>query len=226
TYTGATTVGGGLLLVNGSIASSPVTIQSGGFLGGSGTVGALTVESGGTINPGNSPGTLNINGDINWLGGGNYNWQIAAVTGTAGTVSTWDLVSATGVLDLSALNIGSQFNINHWSLQSTGPDVNGALAGFNNTQNYTWKIATAAGGITNFSSSYFNLNTGAINGTEGFANELGGGTFSLAQSGNDLNLIFTAATGPAAVPEPGTWAAAALLVGAAGFMRWRKRKIS
>jgi hypothetical protein len=30
--------------------------------------------------------------------------------------------------------------------------------------------------------------------------------------------------GPAAVPEPGTWAAAALLAGGAGFMRWRKRK--
>ncbi|MGA1124293.1 MAG: PEP-CTERM sorting domain-containing protein, partial [Chthoniobacterales bacterium] len=26
-----------------------------------------------------------------------------------------------------------------------------------------------------------------------------------------------------AVPEPGTWAAAALLVGGAAFMRWRKR---
>jgi hypothetical protein len=100
--------------------------------------------------------------------------------------------------------------------------VNGAVTGFVNTQNYTWKIATAAGGITNFSSSYFNLNTGAINGTGGFANGLGGGTFSLAQSGNDLNLVFTAAGG-AAVPEPGTWAAAALLAGAAAFMRWRKR---
>jgi len=33
-----------------------------------------------------------------------------------------------------------------------------------------------------------------------------------------------AGAGPsAAVPEPGTWAAAALLVGGAGFMRWRKR---
>ena len=29
--------------------------------------------------------------------------------------------------------------------------------------------------------------------------------------------------GPAAVPEPGTWAAAALLAGGAAFMRWRKR---
>jgi hypothetical protein len=29
--------------------------------------------------------------------------------------------------------------------------------------------------------------------------------------------------GSAAVPEPGTWSAAALLAGGAGFMRWRKR---
>jgi hypothetical protein len=28
---------------------------------------------------------------------------------------------------------------------------------------------------------------------------------------------------PAVVPEPGTWAAAALLVGTAGYVRWRKR---
>ena len=226
TYTGATTVGGGLLVVNGSIESSAVTVQSGGTLGGSGTVGAVTVENGGTINPGNSPGTLNVNGDIDWLGGGNYNWQIVGLTGTAGTSSTWDLVSGTGVLDLSALNIGSKFNINLWSLESTAPDVSGDLTGFDNTQNYTWKIATAAGGITGFNSSYFNLNTGANNGTGGFANALNGGSFSLAQSGNDLNLVFTAdaALGAGApVPEPGTWAAAALLVGAAGYVRWRKR---
>jgi len=223
TYTGATTVGGGLLVVNGSIASSPVTIQSGGTLGGSGTVGAVTVQSGGTINPGNSPGTLNINGDIDWLGGGNYNWQIAGVTGTAGTVSTWDLVSATGVLDLTALTTSSKFNINLWSLSSTSPsDVSGALTGFDNTQNYTWKIATAAGGITNFSSSYFNFNTGATNGTGGFANALNGGSFSLAQSGNDLNLVFTSASAP--IPEPGTWAAMAIFAGGAAYAGWRRRK--
>lgn len=29
--------------------------------------------------------------------------------------------------------------------------------------------------------------------------------------------------GPSSVPEPGTWAAAALLVGAAGYVRWRRR---
>ena len=30
----------------------------------------------------------------------------------------------------------------------------------------------------------------------------------------------------APIPEPGTWAAAALLVGGAAFARWRKRKVA
>jgi hypothetical protein len=32
------------------------------------------------------------------------------------------------------------------------------------------------------------------------------------------------AGGPAPIPEPGTWAAAALLAGGAAFARWRKRR--
>lgn len=39
-----------------------------------------------------------------------------------------------------------------------------------------------------------------------------------------LTPILAGAGGPAAVPEPGTWAAAALLVGGAAFVRWRRRK--
>jgi hypothetical protein len=36
--------------------------------------------------------------------------------------------------------------------------------------------------------------------------------------------ILAGDTGSAAVPEPGTWAAAALLAGGAAFLRWRKRR--
>jgi hypothetical protein len=46
------------------------------------------------------------------------------------------------------------------------------------------------------------------------------GEFSVGASPTYMNFATTA---PAAVPEPGTWAAAALLAGGAGFMRWRKR---
>jgi hypothetical protein len=212
---------GNTLVVNGSIGSSALTLNSGSILTGSGTVGALTVGNGVTLSPGNSPGTLNVAGNLTWLAGGNYNWQTLNTVGTPGT--QWDLIAATGQLNLSALTIGSEFNINLWSLQSTGPDVNGNIANFDNTQPYQWLIASADGGIVGFTGTdQFTINTGAINGTAGFSNPLGGGTFNISQTGNNLYLNFDPSSG--AVPEPGTWATAALLVGGAAFARWRRRK--
>ena len=66
TYSGGTTVSGGLLKVNNLTGSSAtgttaVTIAAGGTLGGSGFIsGAVTVNSTGTIAPGNSVGTLTV----------------------------------------------------------------------------------------------------------------------------------------------------------------------
>jgi len=221
TYTGPTSIQAGKLVVSGSIANSDVAVSGAGALGGTGTVGSLTILDGGTLSPGNSPGTLNVAGNMTWNAGGNYNWQIYDTTLPAGT--GWDLINATGTLDLSALTVGSEFNINLWSLSGITPDADGEALNFDNTQNYTWTILTASSGITGFSADKFNINLGATNGTGGFVNGLGGGTFSLITAGNNLNLVFIAAGG-APVPEPGTWAAAALLVGGAAFMRWRKRK--
>ncbi len=211
---------GNTLVVNGSIGSSALTLNSGSILTGSGTVGSLTVGDGVTLSPGNSPGTMNVAGNLTWLAGGNYNWQTLNTVGTPGT--EWDLISATGVLDLTALSIGSEFNINLWSLQSTGPDVNGNIANFNNTQPYQWLIATAAGGINGFTGTdQFTINTGAFNGTAGFSNPLGAGSFNISQTGNDLYLNY--APGGAPVPEPGTWAVGALLLTAAAATAWRRR---
>jgi outer membrane autotransporter protein len=64
TYTGPTYVLGGTLSVNGSIASSPVFVESGGTLGGNGTLGPTTILGGGTLSPGNSVGTLTVNGNL------------------------------------------------------------------------------------------------------------------------------------------------------------------
>ncbi|MBU3664632.1 MAG: hypothetical protein FGM15_01960 [Chthoniobacterales bacterium] len=218
TYSGATAVNAGTLKVNGSVDSS-VTVNSGGTLAGSGYVGGLIVGSGGTISPGNSPGTLTATNAV-WNAGGNYNWQIYNATGAAG--SGWDLLTVTGTLDLSALSVGSEFNINIWSLSQVTPDVDGEAINFNPAQNYSWTIATASGGITGYSgTSQFLINTNATKGAAGFANLLDGGNFSVVKSGSNLNLVFTSAS--AAVPEPGPWAAAALLAGGAGFVRWRKR---
>ncbi|MFA5900492.1 MAG: hypothetical protein WC829_15440, partial [Hyphomicrobium sp.] len=65
TFTGSTTLNGGILEVDGSIASSSgLTVQSGGLLTGIGTVPATTITSGGVLRPGNTTGTLTVDGDL------------------------------------------------------------------------------------------------------------------------------------------------------------------
>ncbi|ESQ82793.1 hypothetical protein ABENE_20805, partial [Asticcacaulis benevestitus DSM 16100 = ATCC BAA-896] len=66
-YSGATTVSGGTLRINGdqSAATGLTSVLNGGRLGGSGTIGGnVTIANGGVLAPGNSPGTLTINGDL------------------------------------------------------------------------------------------------------------------------------------------------------------------
>ena len=67
TFTGLTTVNAGTLVLNGSLAGA-VTVNSGGVLSGTGRLGAL-VSNGGIIAPGNSIGTLNVNGNFTQNGG-------------------------------------------------------------------------------------------------------------------------------------------------------------
>ncbi|HPO37149.1 MAG TPA: autotransporter domain-containing protein [Kiritimatiellia bacterium] len=97
TYSGTTTVNAGALAVNGSI-SSAVTVNSGGALMGSGTING-DVSNSGMIAPGNSIGTLTINGNYTQNAGSIYQVEANAagqsdklvVNGTAtlngGTVS-------------------------------------------------------------------------------------------------------------------------------------------
>jgi len=73
TYTGNTTVSDGTLLVNNTTGSGTgtgdVTVNNGGTLGGEGTIsGNVMVNTGGTLSPGNSPGTLTVDGDLTLAG--------------------------------------------------------------------------------------------------------------------------------------------------------------
>jgi len=104
TYSGATTVTAGKLVVNGSIASSAVTVNSGGTLGGSGTVGALTVTSGGTVGPGNSPGILS-SGNLDLQALSTYSAELNGTTAGTG----YDQLNVTGSVNLGggALSLSS-----------------------------------------------------------------------------------------------------------------------
>ena len=120
TYTGPTTINGGLLSVNGSIASSSLTtVNAGGVLGGNGFVGN-TLVNGGILSPGNSIGTLNITGNLAFTTAATY---LVEVSQTAS-----DLTKVSGTAALSGV------------VQVVSPD---GTVKFN--QPYT--ILTAAGGL-------------------------------------------------------------------------------
>ena len=212
-YSGATTVNLGTLKVasGGSISSSSTTVNtggtfdvggtagsvqvnSGGLLKGSGSVGAFTLASGGTLTPGNSPGTLTA-ASATILGGSTYNWEISALSGTAGT--TWDLFSVTGLLNMSDVT-----STNKWNLVVTGDS---GFAGWTDTSSYSYVFAQAAS-VSGFSStagtdvtSLFNITTSGIASKPNASFNANGDFKVVVGSANGfttLNLM--------AVPEPST----------------------
>ena len=83
TYTGATTINGGALIVNGSIASSSLTtVNSGAALLGSGTVGSTVVNTGGFLVPGpvGTPGSMTLAGNLAFQSGAFYVVQVNPTT--------------------------------------------------------------------------------------------------------------------------------------------------
>lgn len=79
TFRGPTTVNGGLLSVNGSLASA-VTVNDSGTLGGSGRIASLIANSGGRVAPGNSIGTLNVAGDVTFAPGSTYAVELSPIS--------------------------------------------------------------------------------------------------------------------------------------------------
>ncbi|WP_242108629.1 autotransporter outer membrane beta-barrel domain-containing protein [Luteimonas aquatica] len=105
-FFGTTNINGGELRVDGSLGGT-LFVRSGGRLSGIGTVGSTTVGSGATIAPGNSIGTLNVNGDIRFETGSIYEVE----ANPQGPDS--DLIKATGTATLaggSVLHVGPDGN--------------------------------------------------------------------------------------------------------------------
>jgi uncharacterized protein with beta-barrel porin domain len=90
-FSGATTINGGILVVNSSLASSPVAVNPGGTLAGTGAVGGTSI-AGGTFAPGSgTPGSsMTVDGVLGFTAASTYAVNInpttssfALVTGTA-----------------------------------------------------------------------------------------------------------------------------------------------
>ncbi len=78
TYTGATTISGGTLQIDGVLSASEVTVRRGGTLAGSGKIGDPLIEAGGRLAPGSAAaiGTLAIHGPLTFAAGSFYTLKV------------------------------------------------------------------------------------------------------------------------------------------------------
>ena len=117
--------------MNGSIASSALTtVNAGGTLGGTGTVGNTTIN-GGTLAPGNSIGTINVQGNLMFTAASTYLVEIDP--------NTSDRTNVTGTATLGGATVSAIY-------------ANGSYV----SRRYT--ILNAAGGVSGTFNSLVNTN--------------------------------------------------------------------
>jgi autotransporter-associated beta strand protein len=207
-YTGNTIINSGKLALtgNGVITNSAgIFVATGAMLDASSRsdgqlnlVAAQTLSGSGTI-IGNvlvsgaiSPGAANVgaitnNGTMIFGASGSYLFDMADAAGPPGT--GWDFIYISGGLSLQSANT-NPFVIKLRSIDGDLTDGNPGATNFASSFSQSWIIATAAGGLANFSADKFTVDTSA------FANNLAGGTFSAQAYGNSLLLVFTSRPNP------------------------------
>ena len=175
-YSGVTGISNGKLIVNGSIASSSATtVNSGGTLAGSGTVGTLTVDSGGILSPGNGVGSLTLTNGVTLAG--SYIWELGALS-TSNPGSDFDILTI----------VGGDADI-------TGATIGLSLGAFAPSNVPFWQSSQTWSGIL------YNTGLGTLTGTFAAIDNTAWssiGSFTTTTTGNDVNLVWSA------VPEPGS----------------------
>ncbi|MFU8892720.1 MAG: beta strand repeat-containing protein [Luteolibacter sp.] len=217
TYTGATLVNVGTLLINGSTsASSTVTVASGATLGGSGTVSGNTTIAG-IHSPGNSPGLQTFGADLTYEAGSSVIWEL---------VDNSALLANRGV-DYDGINVGGVLNFEGSTMLTlvfsgalngiAGSDVDWSSSFWNASYTGTggWLIYSGASELVGFENLGINTENWVDGLGQSYNDFFGGNGFSLYQSGNDVYLNYNYI----AIPEPRT-----ALLGAIGFLLLFRRR--
>jgi autotransporter-associated beta strand protein len=193
TYTGPTTITGGVLAVNGSIASSSLTtVNNGGTLTGNGTVGNTIVNSGGLFAPGNgTPGSsITVAGNLAFQSGAVYLVQVgpasfANVTGTA----------TLGGATVNAVFVSGSSLSRQYTILTAAGGISGAFAPTVVT-NLPATIQSALSYDANDVFLNFSLNFGASGRLNGNQQTVGNALGNFFSRSGSIPLVFTTLTAP------------------------------
>jgi outer membrane autotransporter protein len=127
TYTGPTNINAGILNVNGSLIST-VFVNGGGMLMGNGFIGGLVVGPGATVAPGNSIGTMIVNGNVIFQPGSFYQVEANAAGQSDNIIASGAATLAGGTVQVLAENQAYARQTRYTILTASG-GVGGTFAG-------------------------------------------------------------------------------------------------
>jgi hypothetical protein len=195
-FTGAFTNSGQINLANNASVQFTNALNLGsGSLTGTGTITAPSVDAAGVVSPGNSPGTLAIQGDLTLAGTSRLLIELAGTTAGAST-GGYDVLSVSGTAFLGGAELRVTFASGFQSTITSGNQ---------------FTILTATNGLTG---TFANA---PLSGQR-FSTFDGLGTFQIDYSASSVLL-----SNFAPVPEPPTWALLVSGLGLVGWAARRKR---
>ncbi len=137
-FTGSTNLARGNLFVNGTLGGT-IAVQESGLLGGTGTMGSTSINDSGVLAPGNSIGTLHVNGNLSFSQGSTYQVEVdpagnsdrTLVSGNAtlggahvdviASAGSWRIGMAYTILTAAGELNGSEFGVVTSNLQFLDP---------------------------------------------------------------------------------------------------------
>jgi len=215
TYSGNTSVDAGTLIVNGSLGNGALTVATNAMLMGSGTIGgAATIL--GVHSPGNSPGIETFASNLSYSGGSSeVIWELWGNTTSNSPTVNYDQIIVGGNLDFAGGTIlsldfgGSGVGAVNWADSFWGT-------------NQSWTLFDVAGTTSNIGNFTLASNPSGwldSNGLAFSASTRSEGSFSIAQQGEDVVIVYV-------VPEPGSLALVGIGIAAAAWAVRRRRGLA